>query len=126
MGYDLDTTRSYPGGRVPLTLYWQALHPLDRSYKVFVQLDPDQKYAQADSIPVCARYPTNLWRPGQIITDHHVLHISPTTPPGSHRLDIGFYLPDTGQRLELLNAAGEAAGTSLTLTELTIGPSSNE
>jgi len=121
VGYSLDTGRAYPGGRILLTLYWQLLGGLEQSYKVFVQLDPEQKFAQADSGPVCGRYPTDLWRPQQIIADQHALHLAPDTPLGSHPLAVGLYLPEDGHRLDILDVAGNPAGVSLTLTEVEVG-----
>jgi hypothetical protein len=120
-GYNLDVRRAYPGGRIVLTLFWRLLEPVEESYKVFVQLDPERKFAQADSFPVCSRFPTNRWRPGQIIADQHALHLSPETPRGPHALDIGLYLPDDGRRLDILDVAGNPAGVSLTLAEVEVG-----
>ena len=120
VGYDLDANRAYPGGRIVLTLYWQALVPPEESYKTFVHLDSEHKYAQADSLPVCARLPTNNWRPGQIIRDAHALRLAPNTPPGAHPLVVGWYLPEGGQRLDVLDVAGNPAGVSFTLTEVQV------
>jgi len=120
VGYTLIDGRAYPGGRLLLTLYWQAAHSLPESYKVFVHLDSDKKYAQADSVPVCGRFPTTDWRPGQIIADQHALEISPDTPPGEHPLVIGLYQPDTGARLDVLDVAGNPAGVSATIATVKI------
>ncbi len=120
VGYDLDARRAHPGGRIVLTLYWQALVPLEKSYKTFVHLDSRRKYAQADSLPVCARFPTNDWRPGQIIPDAHALYLAPDTPPGAHPLVVGWYLPEDGKRLDVLDVAGNPAGVSFTLTEVEV------
>ena len=46
IGYDLDTRRAYPGGRVPVTLYWQALTPFETSYQVFTHLDELGEYGK--------------------------------------------------------------------------------
>ena len=120
VGYDLDARRAYPGGRIVLTLYWQALVPLEKSYKVFAHLDSERKYAQADSLPLCARFPTNDWRPGQIIRDAHALYLAPDTPPGAHPLVVGWYLPENGRRLDVLDIAGNPAGVSFTLTKVQV------
>ncbi|MCB9080002.1 MAG: hypothetical protein H6631_20550, partial [Anaerolineaceae bacterium] len=40
---------------------------------------------------------------------------SPEFQPGRYPLAIGLYLPDTFERLDLLDAAGNPAGTSLIL-----------
>ncbi len=120
-GYSLVQQRAYPGGRLLLTLYWQAPHLLSENYKVFVQLDSDKKYAQADSAPVCGRYPTADWRPGQTIADRHALEISPDTPVGNYPLVIGLYQPETGRRLDVLDVAGNPAGVSVTIATVAIG-----
>lgn len=121
IGYDLDTRRAYPGGRLPVTLYWQAMSPLPASYHVFVHLESASgPAAQADGVPVCWSYPTDLWRPGQIIADQHALPISAETPPGFYPLEIGLYLPDSFERLEVLDIAGNPAGVSVTLTEIEV------
>jgi hypothetical protein len=122
IGYDLDTRRARPGGRLPITLYWQALAPISTSYQVFTHLESDEAglIAQADGVPVCWTYPTDLWRPGQIIADQHAITIPPEAPPGRYPLQIGLYLADTFERLELLDEAGNPAGTSLILTTVEI------
>jgi hypothetical protein len=41
IGYDVDTRRARPGGRVAVTLYWQAQAPIPQDYHVFVHLEGD-------------------------------------------------------------------------------------
>ncbi len=125
VGYDLNTQRAYPGGRVPVTLYWRALSGDETnmaSYQVFVHLESETNglAAQADGIPVCWSYPTHLWRPGQIIADQHAISLPPDMRPGQYSLQVGLYLPDTMQRLDLLDVAGNPSGTSITLTTVEI------
>ncbi len=121
IGYDLDTRRAYPGGRVPVTLYWQALASIPTSYQIFTHLESEAgPVAQSDGVPVCWTYPTDAWRPGQIIADQHAIILSPDTPPGEYPLEIGLYLPDTFERLDILDDAGNPAGTSVTLATVEI------
>ena len=116
IGYDLDTRRVSPGGRLPVTLYWQALAPIPASYQVFTHLESNTgPVAQADGIPVCWSYPTDLWQPGQIIADQHAILLPSDLPPGHYPLEVGLYLPDTSERLNVLDEAGNPAGTSVTL-----------
>ena len=122
IGYDLDPRRAYPGGRLPVTLYWQALTPIPDGYQVFTHLESDTgPVAQADGVPVCWSYPTDLWRPGQIIADQHTIAIPAGAPPGDYPLQVGLYLPGTFARLDVLDEAGNPAGTGVTLTVITIG-----
>ncbi|MBN1992816.1 MAG: glycosyltransferase family 39 protein [Anaerolineae bacterium] len=122
IGYQLDTRRAYPGGRVPVTLYWQALAPIPASYQVFTHLESEAgPAAQADGGPVCWSYPTTLWQPGQIIADQHAIPLPPSISPGTYPLKVGLYQADTGARLDVLDEAGNPAGTSLTLEMVEIG-----
>ncbi|RME72359.1 MAG: hypothetical protein D6784_13655 [Chloroflexi bacterium] len=122
VGYSLDLRRTYPGGRVPVTLYWQALAPIPREYHVFVHLETGSgPAAQADGAPVCWSYPTTLWRPGQILADPHAIPLPPDIQPGVYPLEIGLYTPDTWERLDVLDVAGNPAGVSFRLAEVEIG-----
>ncbi len=121
IGYDLDTRRAYPGGRMPVTLYWQALTSIPTSYQVFTHLEgPSGPVAQADGVPVCWSYPTDRWRPGQIIADQHAIYLPPDVPSGNYPLQVGLYLADTLERLDVLDEAGNPMGTSVTLTRVSI------
>jgi hypothetical protein len=121
IGFDVDTRRAYPGGRVPVTFYWQPLTQIPVSYHVFAHLESGTgPVAQADGVPVCWNYPTDLWRPGQIIADQHAIRIPPDILPATYPLQVGLYLPDTFERLDILDVAGNPAGVSITLTDVEI------
>lgn len=121
-GYDLSTERSYPGGRVPVTLYWQALADMPTGYQVFVHLVGEGLVTQSDGVPVCWTYPTDQWRPGQLIADQHALALPAEVAPGTYRIEVGLYAPETFQRLDVMDLAGNPAGTHITLTEIQIAP----
>lgn len=121
-GYDLDLRRAYPGGRILITLYWQAETHIDTSYKAFLHLDSQEKYAQADSVPYCASFPTDRWQPGQIIPDHRVLNVRPDAPPGNHPLALGLYALEDGQHLDVLDVAGNPAGITVLLETVNLRP----
>jgi 4-amino-4-deoxy-L-arabinose transferase-like glycosyltransferase len=127
IGYDLDTHRAWPGGRVPVTLYWQPQAPIPEDYHVFVHLEGDEEagsapgmWGQADGRPVCWTYPTYDWRPGQIIADQHAIPVRPDTPPGDYPILVGMYLPDTGARLYALDEAGIPVADFVKLTTVSI------
>jgi hypothetical protein len=92
-----------PGDRLLLTLYWQALRPIEADYKVFVHLsDPREEiWGQDDSQPVNGTFPTTAWSSGQIVVDRHMVEIDPAAPPGSYRLMTGMYDSATAQRLTI-------------------------
>lgn len=88
-----------------LTLLWQAEAETAVAYRVFVHLvaADGALLAQSDAEPATWSRPTTGWMPGEYILDSHTLSL-PTTlpatlPPSSYTLRLGFYDPDTGQRL---------------------------
>ncbi len=105
-GYLLRGNRQ-PGGELVVTLFWRALQPSATSYTVFTQLlGPDgQLYGQHDSPPGYGTLPTTRWHPHQLIPDEHRFSISPQAPSGDYQLLVGFYDPQTGQRLPLEQSA---------------------
>jgi hypothetical protein len=103
-GYDLGRGRE----GLDLTLYWQALSTPDQHYMLFVHLaDPQtgEPMSQVDTMPRGFTYPTGQWAPGEIVVDKIEL---PTqdVPPGRYELAIGWYDPETKQRLEAVSPEG--------------------
>ncbi len=87
-----------------VSLHWQALRPTDRPYTVFLQLLNPQNEVVAgwDSQPYQARYPTDLWSPGETLVDTFSIPLpADGLPAGEYRLITGFYHFETGQRLTL-------------------------
>jgi hypothetical protein len=95
---------------LPLTLYWRAEAPLAADYVVFLHLldAAGNVVAQGDAPPRAGRYPTHWWEPGEVITDRHAIPLPADLPPGEYRVRTGLYRPDTGERLPLAGAAGDA------------------
>ncbi len=127
VGYDVDSRRAGPGGRLAVTLYWQVQSPIPADYHIFVHLEGDGTAAspagiwgQADGRPVCWTYPTFDWRPGQIIADQHAITLKADTPPGDYPILVGLYRPDTGLRLDVLDGAGQPVANFVKLATVTI------
>ncbi len=110
VGAVVDAERLVPGGQLPVTLTWQGLAEMGEDYTVFVQvLDAaDRIVGQADAWPVQGTFPTSQWRPGQVVTDPHLVQLSADMEPGEHRVIVGLYLLATGQRLPVVDGAGDA------------------
>jgi hypothetical protein len=105
LGYDL----AQAGDALELTLHWQALrHPVTY-YKIFVHLfDPQTQavVAQDDAVPRRWTYPTTWWEAGEVVSDEIPLSLE-EVPPGQYRLAVGVYDPEDGERLVVVDAAGE-------------------
>ncbi len=105
-GYDLQPPEPYPGQELLVSLYWEAICPLETTYHTFIHLidAAGQKVAQSDRQPGGVYYPTSQWRPSERLRDEHRLAIPKETPPGLYQLLVGIYsFADDGE----LQALGE-------------------
>jgi hypothetical protein len=100
-GYALDPEQPAAGTPWQLTLYWRAGQPTQPGYTVLVHLTDmaGNLVAQGDGVPVNGIRPTTSWRPGEVLVDEHVVMLPETLPAGSYMVWVGFYDPETGQRL---------------------------
>lgn len=103
LGYDLKR-RGVPAGQsFELTLYWQALQPLNTNYSALAQLvDREQHlYSGQDNLHP-GSVPTSRWQPWGFIKDPHRVEVPPGTPPGDYFLVAGLYDPATWSRLPVV------------------------
>jgi hypothetical protein len=118
----LETPAAAPGGQVQVTLEWQGLRRMSDDYTVFVHLlGPDGLvHGQVDAWPVSGTRATTGWAPGERIVDPYTVAVPADAPPGAYQVEIGVYLLATGQRLLVLNEAGEAVDDRVLVDGLTI------
>ncbi len=116
VGYD---EASNPQG-LALTLYWKRNAPVTADYSVFVHvLDTNGKIiAQQDSQPANGTNPTTLWDEGEVVADPYTLSVPER---GTYRVDVGLYLPATGERLIVVDANGKEVGDHLELGRFEVG-----
>ena len=112
IGYSVDKPAVRPGERLPVTLYWQAIRPIDRNYSVFVHLlgRDNAVIGQVNSYPAGGNWPTSLLPPGQVLKDTYHVPLSPEAgAPAVIRLAIGlFEFDDPGRTAKrAVNRAGE-------------------
>ncbi len=105
------TTAVQAEGALGVRLRWRVTAPLAEDYTVFVHYMRDgQRIAQGDSRPAGGRYPTTVWRVGDVVCDDHVVAGVGAPIPGRDSLLFGFWQPDSGRNLSLLDEAGNPAG----------------
>jgi hypothetical protein len=112
-----------PGESLPVHLYWEALGQPQKSYVVFVHLldESGNLVSSHDSAPQDGRFPTNTWLPGDLLQDTHTLQLAADLPEGAYQINIGLYLPETGERVPVQTADGTVILTqSLPLTTITV------
>ncbi len=129
LGYELAQDAVQPGGRVDLTLYWQADEPVTARYKVFTHVlgevwnaaNGNFIWGQVDAEPVDGLAPTTTWAQGAVIADRYTIPVAADAPPGLYRLEVGLYGLVDGARLPVFDAAGAARGDAVPLGTVQIG-----
>jgi 4-amino-4-deoxy-L-arabinose transferase-like glycosyltransferase len=103
IGYEVDRRVLSPGETARLTLYWEALAPLDEDYVVFVQVlrQGDQRWAGGDGMPQNGAAPTSGWEVGQVVADEHELTFPPDAPEDVYEIEVGWYSAATMRRLKV-------------------------
>jgi hypothetical protein len=118
LGYDLSSESVVAGGDLEVTLYWGAQRRMDKDYSVFVHLDdlrPNYISWSLSEELSPADISTSSWTPGFYVSDPHTLEVSEETPPGIYVLRAGLHLPDTGERLVVVDAQGKELSDSIEL-----------
>ena len=122
VGYALDQETVRPGESLVLTLYWQAIAPMETSYTVFTHIidEGGAIKAQKDGRPVESTYPTTQWRSGEIVVDPHEIMVGPEVAPGRYTIEVGLYQLESGQRLEVIAADGQILDNRAILQEIQV------
>ncbi len=110
LGYDLSSDVVAPGETLTLTLTWRALTEMSTDYTVFTHLlAPDgSMVGQQDRQPVRGSYPTSLWARREVVIDVYQISVNAVASPGKHRLEVGMYVAETGERLSVEDTADNA------------------
>ncbi len=119
----MDLPDSIPlGSTAQVNLYWRIdVDGVDEDYSSVIHLRDE-----AGNIVL----ETGSFQPGELATsnwlyDYYIqerinLKIPSNTPPGTYTLDVGLYLPETLQRLNVINAAGNPEDVKVTLGSVRI------
>ncbi|HET90861.1 MAG TPA: glycosyltransferase family 39 protein [Chloroflexi bacterium] len=112
-GVELLGVEAMPTGddRLRVRIRWRAAAPLSEEYTIFLHyLRDGERIAQADSQPADGRYPTTQWRPGDVVNDDHYVEGVTAPLPDRDALLFGFWQPESGARLYLLDEVGNPIG----------------
>lgn len=123
VGYDVALGEHRP--TLNVTLYWQALAPLEEDYTLALQLvspvpGDTTLRLNYNSWPGRGNYPTSAWRPGEVIADRYRLRLSEAAfPTQAWDLHAILFRKETGERLPVqLN--GLDTGSHLILARLRV------
>ncbi|MGC8878296.1 MAG: ArnT family glycosyltransferase [Anaerolineae bacterium] len=130
LGYQLDSTtatRELPALRplepLSLTLYWEALRPMNTNYSVFVHLLGRERcvIGQVNTYPGLGLWPTTQLQSGDVVADTYSVPVAAdAAAPTLVRVHVGLYRYEQAGRpgLETRNAAGERIEPWLTTVKL--------
>ena len=116
VGHTLTPEALVPGDVVEVHLAWQALAPVEISYRIYLHLqDADGSVVdQSDGEPAGWSRPTTGWATGEIVSDVRSVGIPEDAAAGDYMMRVGVYAPD-GARL--VTAEGDD-GTTLATIEV--------
>lgn len=109
VGYRIDQTRLRatdvwlhpPSNWIHITLYWQALAPIEENFDVMARMVDEKGQiwgAQLDRPNDAVHmYPPVRWKADEIVRTDHDINLNPVTPPGYYRIEISLVHPDSGQ-----------------------------
>jgi len=121
LGYNAATESAQPGDTLDLTLYWQALRPLEIDYQNFVHVLNSEGglVAQSDKLNP-GEFPTRRWPVDKYVPDHHRLTLPADLPPGAYTVATGLWVQSEGWRLPVFDVDGQPAGDRATLFSLQV------
>ncbi len=107
-----------PGSAMPVTLYWQALRPIERRYKYILRLIADGGNGQQEVISITERepydgaLPTTQWQPGKTVIEYSgVASLDrPEGEVGCCVLTVQMYDAETLEKLPITRSAGAQIG----------------
>ena len=122
VGYALDRRVVEPGETVRLTLYWQALAPMDKNYSIIAHVlgVENQVWARNSGWPAGGSAPTGAWAPGQVVEDVRDLTVGLTTPPSFYDIELAVYDDTENKRLPIVAADGHWLDDRVLLSKIRV------
>jgi hypothetical protein len=103
LGYDLPAEVSR-GHKFTIKLHFQVKQKPPAGYKIFVHFDGPGTRFNGDHTPLDGKFPTNLWSPGDYITDpYEMMAERATTPKGQYTIWMGFWPGGDGKRIPVVS-----------------------
>jgi len=113
LAHQVGTPEVRPGESIPVTLYWQALAPMDEDFSIYIHVFGwhGQPLGQRDSYPGGGTYPTSMWSVGDVVRDTFLVPIrSDAEGPVAAKVEVGLYHLDTMQNLPVVDPRGGTVG----------------
>lgn len=120
LGYEWVGPATTRGQTAELLTYWRVIATPSPPLRIFVHLisqGSDRPIVQDDGLGS----PPDTWQPGDLIVRRHRLALPADLPPGLYRPQIGWYNPETDERL-FLESNGAPVADRLLLGQVDVFP----
>jgi 4-amino-4-deoxy-L-arabinose transferase-like glycosyltransferase len=107
LGYQYASATATPGKELKLVSYWEVASSKDAPLSIFVHVLDDENAVRAGWDGLSAS--STGWQQGDILVQAHTLSLPGDIEPGTYRVEMGLYSPETLNRVSPYVRAGEAA-----------------
>lgn len=84
-----------PARKYRFRLYFKVLAPMNGDWEVFIHIDGFHRRFNGDHKDLGAKYPFNLWQPGDYIVDDYEFSLEPNFTAGTYNVLYGLFQGDT-------------------------------
>jgi len=118
----IETPSATIGSTVIVTAQWRGLRQMKDDYTVFVHLiGPDGLlHGQVDTIAAQGTMQTSQWKLNQPIADRFEIRIPDDAPKGEYRVEVGWYLLATLDRLSVIDSRGDEIDDKFVMSGLVV------
>jgi 4-amino-4-deoxy-L-arabinose transferase-like glycosyltransferase len=109
LGGDATPAEASPDGTVEVTYYFECLQTMEQDAQIFTHIEAVEGGTRwvSDHHPVGSRFPTSMWREGDLVRDRFTVTVPTTAASGTYRVMMGFFVGDDRWRV---TPAGENDG----------------
>jgi hypothetical protein len=122
IGYDVRARQVKPGATVEVITYWRITSITNKELVLFTHVlsgQPDRPVlAQQDTLDV----PSWYWIPGDAFAQVHRFTIPANAAPGAYALEVGAYMPQDNQRVNVYDDSGRLLGDHILIGSITVIP----
>ena len=120
VGYELVPETVRAGQDMTIKLVFKCLKEMPESTSLFVHLDNNGKFKNADHIPGRGTWPMEKWEKGQYVIDEHDVHIPGTWPGGKAKLYVGFWDKKSKRRFTIGQTEAEVESNRVLVTDFKV------
>lgn len=97
LGWDVLDLSGHPvsaveaGRHYTFVIYYRVVQPITGSWDTFIHIDGFQRRFNGDHPTLDGKYPFNLWRVGDFISDRYEFSLEPNFGAGKYRVYFGLY-----------------------------------